>query len=33
MWSDFDLEMGMELVQSACPVPQDGQVFVEHQFQ
>ena len=30
MWSDCNLEMGMELVLSDCPVPQDGQVIVEH---
>ena len=33
MWSDCNLEMGMELVLSDWPVPQGGQVFVEHQFQ
>ena len=32
MWSDCDLEMGMELVLSDCPVPQDGQVIVEQKF-
>ena len=31
MWSDCNLEKGMELVRSACLVCSDGQVIVAHQ--